>query len=151
MRFSAPVKKHWLGSFSIVLPPLVCGGSFRLCGTAREQGRPGPGGTIVGGGGGPGTHIPLCPASPQALFVTFSASYTIRSFVAPVLEPLAEEKYLQCPSFMIPWWWLVVTLLLLVVRGFSHSCDRQCFFVSTAILCLHLLFHFCPHCYHALD
>ena len=35
MRFSAPVKKHWLGSFSIVLPPSGCPG-----GTAGSRGRP---------------------------------------------------------------------------------------------------------------
>ena len=45
MRFSAPVKKHWLGSFSIVLPP----SDLRDAGAAREPGGRGPG---RGGGGG---------------------------------------------------------------------------------------------------
>ena len=55
MRFSAPVKKHWLGSFSIV-PALVCVGSFRLSGTAGSRGRPRPGAGHRKGGGGGGYH-----------------------------------------------------------------------------------------------
>ena len=67
MRFSAPVKKHWLRSFSIVLPP--CGlrgfvgagplgaGAARGGGGARGQGREGAGGIpFWGGGGGAGTR-----------------------------------------------------------------------------------------------
>ena len=44
MRLSAPVRKHWLGSFSA----LVCVGSFRL----SEQGPPAAGGRGQGRGGG---------------------------------------------------------------------------------------------------
>ena len=58
MRFSTPVKKHWLGSFSIVLP-LVCVGSFRLCGTAGSRRE------TMGGGRGPDAALlgpsPLLP------------------------------------------------------------------------------------------
>ena len=62
MRFSAPLKKHWLGSFSIVLPPSGLRGFVPVVRDRREQGRPwGPGGgdTMGGGGGGgwgPGTR-----------------------------------------------------------------------------------------------
>ena len=70
MRFSAPVKKHWLGSFSVVLPrsglrgfvPVVRdrregGGGFGGGGGAPWRG----GGAGAGGGGGPGTreHIKI--------------------------------------------------------------------------------------------
>ena len=54
MQFSAPAKKHWLGSFSIVLPPSGLRGFVPV---VREQGRPGsrgpgPGGGGIQGGGG---------------------------------------------------------------------------------------------------
>ena len=55
MRFSAPVKKHWLGSFSIVLPPSGLRGFVPVVRDRWEQGR--PGGTGAGGrekGGIPG-------------------------------------------------------------------------------------------------
>ena len=57
MRLSAPVKKHWLGSFSIVLPPSGLRGLVPVVRDRWEQGRPGPGGRGGGGGrgdGGPG-------------------------------------------------------------------------------------------------
>ena len=41
MRFSAPVKKHWLGSFSIVLPPSGLRGFVPVVRDRWEQGRPG--------------------------------------------------------------------------------------------------------------
>ena len=55
------VKKHWLGSFSVVLPPTgFCG---FVPGTTASRGGPGAGsrgrggwGTIGGGGGGPREH-----------------------------------------------------------------------------------------------
>ena len=50
--FSTPVKKHWLGSFSIVLPPSGLRGFVPVW----EQGRPGAqagGGIPLGGGWGP--------------------------------------------------------------------------------------------------
>ena len=56
MRFSAPVKKHWLGSFSIVLPPSSLRGFVPVVRDRWEQGRPGVGGGCHGGGGGPGTR-----------------------------------------------------------------------------------------------
>ena len=48
MRFSAPVKKHWLGSFSIVLPPSGLRGFVPVVRDRWEQGRP----------GGPGARDP---------------------------------------------------------------------------------------------
>ena len=63
MRFSAPVKKHWLGSFSIVLPPSGLRGFVpvvrdRPC--SRESRGPGRGGGGAyhggAGGGGGGTE-----------------------------------------------------------------------------------------------
>ena len=65
VRFSAPVKKHWLGSFSIVLPPSSLRGFVPVVRDRWEQGRPGVPGAggqggdtmeIHGGGGcgGPG-------------------------------------------------------------------------------------------------
>ena len=48
MQFSAPAKKHWLGSFSIVLPPSGLRGFVPV---VREQGRPGARGPGPGGGG----------------------------------------------------------------------------------------------------
>ena len=57
MRFSAPVKKHWLGSFSIVLPPSGLRGFLPVVLDCWEQGPPaagrrGGGGIPWGGGGG---------------------------------------------------------------------------------------------------
>ena len=54
MRFSAPVKKHWLGSFSIVLPPSGLRGFVPVVRDRWEQGRP--------AARGPGTreHIYIC-------------------------------------------------------------------------------------------
>ena len=49
MRFSAPVKKHWLGSFSIVLPFSGLRGFVPVMRDRWEQGEGG-----AGGGGGPG-------------------------------------------------------------------------------------------------
>ena len=57
MRFSAPVKKHWLGLFSIVLPPSGLRGFVPVLRDRWEQGGPrarGPGGSGAGGGGGGG-------------------------------------------------------------------------------------------------
>ena len=64
MRFSAPVKKHWLGSFSIVLPRSGLRGFVPVVRDRREQGPPAAGGrgqgregggdTMGGGGGGCG-------------------------------------------------------------------------------------------------
>ena len=58
MRFSAPVKKHWLGSFSIVLPPSGLRGFVPVVHDRSEQpGDPGAGGREGGyhaGGGGRG-------------------------------------------------------------------------------------------------
>ena len=60
MRFSAPVKKHWLGSFSIVLPPSGLRGFVPVVPDRWEQGwgegRGPAGGGIPWGwrGGGPG-------------------------------------------------------------------------------------------------
>ena len=52
MRFSAPVKKHWLGSFSIVLPPSSLREFVPVVRDRWEQGRPGvPGAGGQGGGG----------------------------------------------------------------------------------------------------
>ena len=48
MRFSAPVWKHWLGSFSIVLPP----SSLRRAAPGSGGPRAGEGGDTMGGGGG---------------------------------------------------------------------------------------------------
>ena len=53
MRFSAPVKKHWLGSFSIVLPRSGLRGFVPVVG-GREQGPPAAGGPGTGKGGGGG-------------------------------------------------------------------------------------------------
>ena len=53
MRFSAPVKKHWLGSFSIVLPPSGLRGFVPVAGPLGA-GRPGDRGPGPGGGGGGG-------------------------------------------------------------------------------------------------
>ena len=50
MRFSAPVKKHWLGSFSIVLPRSGLRGFVPV--VRREQGPPAAGGRGQGRGGG---------------------------------------------------------------------------------------------------
>ena len=63
MRFSAPVKKHWLGSFSIVLPPSGLRGFVPVVRDRWEQGRfGGPGarglGAGKGGGGGVGARDP---------------------------------------------------------------------------------------------
>ena len=46
MWFSAPVKKHWLGSFSIVLPPSGLRGFVPVVRAGSARGGPG------GGGGG---------------------------------------------------------------------------------------------------
>ena len=57
MRFSAPVKKHWLGSFSIVLPPSDVRGFVPVVQDRWEQGRAGgrgPGAGGRAGGRGPG-------------------------------------------------------------------------------------------------
>ena len=43
MRFSAPVKKHWLGSFSIDLPPSGLRGFVPVVRDCWEQGPPGAG------------------------------------------------------------------------------------------------------------
>ena len=51
MRFSAPVKKHWLGSFSIVLPPSGLRGFVPVVRDRGEQGGPGAGGPGAGRGG----------------------------------------------------------------------------------------------------
>ena len=49
MRFSAPVKKHWLGSFSIVLPPSGLRGFVPVVRDRWEQSRaPGVGGRTRG-------------------------------------------------------------------------------------------------------
>ena len=56
MRFSAPVKKHWLGSFSIVLPPSGVRGFVPV---VRDRGPLAGGQGIPWGGGGgwrPGTR-----------------------------------------------------------------------------------------------
>ena len=61
MRFSAPVKKHWLGLFSIVLPPSGLRGFVPVLRDRWEQGRPqGPGarGLRGRGGGGVGAGDP---------------------------------------------------------------------------------------------
>ena len=51
MRFSAPVKKHWLGSFSIVLPPSGLHGFVPVVRDRwAEQGQAGGPGTGRGGG-----------------------------------------------------------------------------------------------------
>ena len=71
MRFSAPVKEHWLGSFSIVLPFSGLRGFVPVVRERWEQGRPGAwggrgaggaGGDTMGGGGGgdPRAYIHLC-------------------------------------------------------------------------------------------
>ena len=56
MRFSAPVKKHWLGSFSIVGPPGA--GAARGRGPRTGQGGGRRGGGIPWGGGGVGARDP---------------------------------------------------------------------------------------------
>ena len=61
MRFSAPVKKHWLGSFSIVLPPSGLRAGPLGAGAARglgAGGREGGAGIPWGGGGGGGGPEP---------------------------------------------------------------------------------------------
>ena len=61
LRFSAPVKKHWLGSFSIVLPPSGLHGFVPVVRDRWEQGRPGGGrgpGAAPHGGGGVGARDP---------------------------------------------------------------------------------------------
>ena len=75
MRFSAPVKKHWLGSFSIILPPSglrmfvpVVRDRWLGAGAARRPGgRGGGGGGYHCGGGGwdprPYIYPPLTPGS----------------------------------------------------------------------------------------
>ena len=52
MRFSAPVKKHWLGSFSIVLPRSGLRGFVPVVRDRRQQGPPAAGGRGQGRGGG---------------------------------------------------------------------------------------------------
>ena len=52
MRFSAPVKKHWLGSFSIVLPRSGLRRFVSVVRDRREQGPPAAGGRGQGRGGG---------------------------------------------------------------------------------------------------
>ena len=64
MRFSAPVKKHWLGSFSVVLPPSGLRGFVPVVRDCWEQGppikKPGAGDRVGGadtmGAWGPGTR-----------------------------------------------------------------------------------------------
>ena len=57
MQFSAPVKKHWLGSFSIVLPPSVVRDRWEQAPPGSRG--PGRGGGIPwGGGGGDGGPAP---------------------------------------------------------------------------------------------
>ena len=63
MRFSAPVKKHWLGSFSIVLPPSGLCGFVPVVRDRWEQrsgggGPGGGGGDTMGGVGGVGARDP---------------------------------------------------------------------------------------------
>ena len=60
MRFSAPVKKHWLGSFSIVLPRSGLRGFVPVVRDRWEQGPPAAGGRGQGyhGGGGVGCGGP---------------------------------------------------------------------------------------------
>ena len=58
VRFSAPVKKHWLGSFSIVLPPFGLRGFVPAVRDCWEC--PGPGTGGGGGGWGPGTREHVC-------------------------------------------------------------------------------------------
>ena len=73
MRFSAPVKKHWLGSFSIVLPRSGLRGFVPVVRDRREQGPPAAGGRGQGRGGGgvgavPGAYMAF------GLFLIFRVS-----------------------------------------------------------------------------
>ena len=72
MRFSTPVKKHWLGSFSIVLPPSGLRGFVPVV-RDRWGGGPGargPGPGRGGGGGGPG---------PESIYIHIHITFYIQS------------------------------------------------------------------------
>ena len=67
MRFSAPVKKHWLGSFSVLPPsglrgfvPVVAGSRGGPEARGPRAGRGGRGDTMPGGGWRPGTRDHIC-------------------------------------------------------------------------------------------
>ena len=82
MRFSAPVKKHWLGSFSIVLPPSGLCGFVPVVRDRWEQGRPGGRGPGGGGGGGPG---------PESIYTyicieTYTHNHLFNSFLYSVQD-----------------------------------------------------------------
>ena len=74
MRFSAPVKKHWLGSFSIVLPRSGLRGFVPVVRDRREQGSPAAGGRGQGRGGcgGPG---------PESIYIYISVCLSIYIYI----------------------------------------------------------------------
>ena len=99
MRFSAPVKKHWLGSFSIVLPPSGLRGFFAVVRDRWEQGRHGGpgakgregGGGIPwegGGGRGKGTreHIYIYIHVYQVCVSLYSCQYAGLDFANPEIQ-----------------------------------------------------------------
>ena len=73
MRFSAPVKKHWLGSFSIVLPRSGLRGLVPVVRDRREQ-EPWGG----GGCGGPG------PESIYIITIIININMNIRIYTLPL-------------------------------------------------------------------
>ena len=91
------VKKHWLGSFSIVLP-LVCVGSFRLRGTADTRAARGvggrEGGDTMGGSGGAGGG-----AWPENV-------YLVVTHCGPTLPPPPSSCGMECGFPLPPVGWL---------------------------------------------
>ena len=97
MRFSAPVKKHWLGSFSIVLPPSGLRGFVPVVRAAGSRGHPGPG-PGTGGGGGIREHVlHVFSAQSDSCAITFSTD----ALRLPVSMQSDEVQTIECFSQLL--------------------------------------------------
>ena len=93
MQFSAPVKKHWLGSFSIGLPPSGLRGLVPVVRERWEQGRPGALGPGAGGGGG-GGQGPVSINVHTCMYLQMNESL-FEQHGGPVLAKNCEIKILK--------------------------------------------------------
>ena len=104
MRFSVPVKKHWLGSFSIVLPPSGLRGFVPVVRDCWEQGPPAAGGRGPGEGGGgvwgPGTreHIYIYISLSRSLSLSLSLSPSLSLSISLSLLPYILVSLKETPK-----------------------------------------------------